>query len=166
MTAAVLPHHGVCQLHIKDLGLGPTPAVEGAQQTLARHLGLDAPLQENHNTASTAQPVRSYVRVRRRALLLPTCGRVPMAYSCVAARTKQGCCTCLPHAGVQSKSLTFFWYGLSAAMGCTPARSVTLMVVAADARLVLVDMGVKGGWRLTEGVTAGVPFNLHMMAYT
>lgn len=48
-------------------------------------------------------------------------------------------------------------------MGCTLARSVTFSVPAAAAagRLdVLVDMGVKGGWWLTEGVTAGVPFNL------
>jgi hypothetical protein len=48
-------------------------------------------------------------------------------------------------------------------MGCTPARSVTLMVVAVAARLVLVDMGVKGGWRLIEGVAAGVPFSLHIV---
>jgi hypothetical protein len=51
-------------------------------------------------------------------------------------------------------------------MGCTPARSVTLRVVAVAARLVLVDMGVTGGWRLTEGVTAEVPCSLHIMTHT
>jgi hypothetical protein len=56
--------------------------------------------------------------------------------------------------------LTFLLYGLSAAMGCTPARSATVMGDAEGRAVLATDMGVKLGWWLTEGVNPGVPFTL------
>lgn len=55
---------------------------------------------------------------------------------------------------------TFLLYGLSAAMGCTPARSATVMGETEGRAVLATDMGVKLGWWLTKGVNPGVPFTL------